>query len=138
MTRGQTDGLFKLGFLGNIDAPVLELKSMKQELFHMLGGPKSDHLVQAHVYMKAFNRKRCAFIYENKNDQSIKEFIIMWDEEIWTNALRLINNIITCVKASQIPEGVCVPDKFDDGCKFKSSCEQTWKEGKWQKCSSQT
>lgn len=138
MTRGQADGLFKEGFLGNIDAPVLELKSMKQELFQALGGPKADHLLQAHVYMHAFHKKRCIFIYENKNDQTMKEFVVVWDEEIWKNALSIINKVMSHAKKHELPAGTCTPDKFSEDCKFRNSCMLAWKEGKWPKDSSQT
>lgn len=55
---------------------VFELKSMKAENFYGLTEPDWTYLAQVHLYMMLTNIPRALIVYENKNNQEIKEFVI--------------------------------------------------------------
>lgn len=88
--RGQTDGIIL-----NPEA-ILELKSMNEREFLTLGGPKAEHIWQGHLYMWGLNIKKIIFLYENKNNQDLKEFVMEWDQETFDTVFERIKYLNKC------------------------------------------
>jgi CRISPR/Cas system-associated exonuclease Cas4 (RecB family) len=87
-----TDGVWslirnkKLGFRF-----VLEIKSMKGELFQKLNGPKSEVIVQSNIYMACLDVPFCTILYYNKNDSTWVEYPEVFQQEVWDAVVAKIN-----------------------------------------------
>jgi len=76
---------------------IFELKSIKQELFFALEQPDWGYMAQVHLYMLLTGIPRAIVFYENKNDQDIKEFLVLQDPHIMELLLNKIKEIQTYV-----------------------------------------
>jgi hypothetical protein len=45
-----------------------------------------------------------SLVYENKNDQDIKEFVVKWDNELVENILERYTYLNECVAKGEIPD----------------------------------
>ena len=87
-----TDGVWvivqnkKLGFRF-----LLEIKSMKTELFAKLNGPKSEVIVQSNIYMACLDVPFCTIVYYNKNDSTMVEYPEVFQPEVWDAVVAKIN-----------------------------------------------
>ncbi len=88
---------------------VFELKSIKQENFAVLEGPHEDHIDQVTIYMFLTDTKKALVLYENKNTQSIKEFVVDFDPKRLDTILKKIRTIQGYVTNYQ--ETQALPDK---------------------------
>jgi len=125
-TRGTCDGLFDPKKVGDY---MLELKSMNTNSFQNLTGPNHAYMWQCHIYMRRFQRTypnldKTLFIFEDKNTQAMKEFVVKWDDEIWGQIFERIKEINSYVDAKKFPEGDCVGKDLDKECQFADSCKQ--------------
>ncbi len=61
-----------------------ELKSINSRGFRWVidTGPKFQHLLQIHTYMLATGKRLWSLVYENKDTQEWKEFVVHFDEEV--------------------------------------------------------
>ena len=82
---GRMDFLIKHYEYG--EHPV-ELKSINKSNFTKLRGPKNEHYIQLQVYMNMGNYDHGTVLYECKDDQNIKSFVIEKDIEIWDNIIK--------------------------------------------------
>lgn len=62
---------------------VHEYKSMNDNQFKKLTGPKPEHKQQALIYSAALNRPITCFLYMNKNDGSLADFPVAFDPHLW-------------------------------------------------------
>ena len=62
---------------------VIELKSINQRNFILLNKPKPEHVIQLQIYLNLTGYEIGSVLYENKNDQKIKAFILKKDVEHW-------------------------------------------------------
>ena len=69
----------------------LEIKSMKGELFSKLGAPEPYHVVQCMVYMACLDLPFTVMLYYNKNDSSMAEFVVTFNDSIWNAITRKID-----------------------------------------------
>ena len=65
----------------------IELKSINTAGFAKLRGPKPEHQTQIQMYLNMGNYDKGTVLYENKNDQKIKTFIVDRDPEQWADIL---------------------------------------------------
>lgn len=56
---------------------IVDFKSIRAEAFRKLVEPKESHLVQMKIYLYLSGLKTGKFLYENKNDQSFREFLVV-------------------------------------------------------------
>lgn len=82
----------------------LEIKSMKDELFKKLNGPEPYHVVQCHVYMACLDLPFMAVLYYNKNDSTMAEFVVQFDDDIWNAITDKINFVRKCAVDEKEPE----------------------------------
>lgn len=75
--RGTMDGILSNG-------QGLEIKSINPYGFDQVKayGPKREHILQVHAYMLATDIEAFRFVYENKADNSCKEFLVEKDRSI--------------------------------------------------------
>lgn len=116
-----TDGIW------TIDVPDLnlrfglEIKSMKDDLFKKLNGPESYHVVQCHVYMACLDIPIMVVLYYNKNDSSMAEFAVVFNDEIWKAIADKINYVRKCAVDEEEPEREvgfhCKTCRYEHVCK---------------------
>ena len=65
----------------------IELKSINTSGFSRLTRPKDEHELQLQMYLNMGNYDIGTVLYENKNDQKIKSFIVKRDLKQWNDLL---------------------------------------------------
>jgi hypothetical protein len=63
---------------------VHEYKSINDNGFKKLTGPKPEHKQQATLYSAALNRPIAVYLYMNKNDGSLADFPIQFNPDVWS------------------------------------------------------
>lgn len=79
--KGSCDGILTERTTGYRWA--LEIKTIGDSGFKALTKPKPEHVQQATIYMALTGVRWVSFIYLNKNNQDIREFITAFDDEVW-------------------------------------------------------
>ena len=87
---GRIDFLIRHEMYGII--PV-ELKSINTSAFGQLSKPKKEHQIQLQIYLNIGNYPMGTVLYENKNDQKIKSYLVERDEKQWSDILDRCFNI---------------------------------------------
>jgi hypothetical protein len=82
---------------------VFELKSIKAENFYGLTEPEWTYLAQVHLYMFLTGIPRALIVYESKNTQEIKEFVIKQDDAVLKSLLERIKKIQGHVESNTLP-----------------------------------
>lgn len=59
---------------------LVDFKTIRAEAFRKLAFPKESHFIQMQTYLYLSGLKFGKFLYENKNDQMFKEFLVPRDE----------------------------------------------------------
>ena len=101
--RGHGDGIIVL----NGQDYLLEIKSINENGFKNLTGPMDKHRVQANLYMKNRGLKAVVFLYECKNDQLLKEYIVDYDPVLNTQYELVMRTALEGLKSHVLPERVC-------------------------------
>jgi CRISPR/Cas system-associated exonuclease Cas4 (RecB family) len=110
----------------NIDGElyVLEIKSVNSMRFRK-GEADPDHIKQLQLYLYFFNIKKGILLYENKDNQEIKEFIIEYNEPLVKKLFADFNVLKDQVEKSQVPE---IPGDLEDWrceyCSYLEACEK--------------
>ena len=66
-------------------------------------GPMEKHLLQIHAYMIATDYRLWSLIYENKNTQEWKEFVIEFDQQIADEVIDSLKRMNTSVQQKVLP-----------------------------------
>lgn len=113
--KGTIDGICS-------DEQVIDFKSMNTNQFRALEDPKYDHKRQLHAYMRARERRHSRILYEDKNNQEIKEFTVHWDADLdamnvsdWRDMQHDMDNHVL---APPLP----INDPQCNWCPFKRDC----------------
>lgn len=106
------------------DVMIVELKSISSSGFERLGNkPKPEHEDQLMLYMEMTGIKDGKLFYENKNDQTMREFDVEYSK---AKADKIINKILFCVDCyenNQLPTKEFDKHDFDcTYCDFRSLC----------------
>ncbi len=72
---------------------VLEIKSIRSDLFDAMEYPSEAYLQQIHLYMHVTKVPRAIVFYENKDNQDTKEFVIHQDDKLLEQLLAKIRQI---------------------------------------------
>ena len=103
----------RIDFIVFPDDPVpVELKTIKQEEYKKLRGPKPEHLLQLQLYLNMGNYKHGYVLYENKNTQDWKCFKLERDELLWDS---IVERCVQVMKMTEAPEK-CTGNRWCD-CK---------------------
>ena len=81
---GRIDFLIRHELYGIIP---IELKSINTSGFTSLKQPKPEHQFHLQMYLNMGNHELGTVLYENKNDQKLKSFIVERDAEQWDSIL---------------------------------------------------
>jgi len=88
---------------------LVELKSINSRGFKaLLDKPKPDHVVQIQIYLNLYNVDHGIVLYENKNDQQVKAFVVKRDEEAWK---KIQDRCFTIMNMSEPPDK-CTGPKY--------------------------
>ena len=87
---GRIDFLIKHYNYGTLP---IELKSINTMGFTKLKKPKPEHQIQIQMYLNMGNYDMGTVLYENKNDQKIKSFLVEKDLVQWDEILKRCFNI---------------------------------------------
>lgn len=90
---------FKLE-LPEIGIVLIELKTIKDENFKKLTVPQQDHAVQLQCYLNILEIPQGFVIYENKNDQNIKAFLVKQSDSHWEE---ITNRCFRIMEMKEIP-----------------------------------
>lgn len=99
---------------------VFEFKTMNNDEWKELRGPKSDHITQIQPYMFAKGILQAVIVYENKNDQQWRQFRVRFNGELWGSIITRTQNIIEMINSKQVPWRTPIP--YDDKCQFHWTC----------------
>jgi len=111
------------------DIMIVELKSIKSKKYAQLlrdNSPKKEHEMQLQLYMEETGIKAGLIVYENKDTQAMKEFIVNYDPDIVAAVNTQINLVCEHIDRGELP-----PREYSqsDGecfwCKYKQYC---WKD----------
>lgn len=85
------------------DVFVADLKTMKEEYFMELMEPKTEHVVQVNIYMWILDLHGAVVVYENKNDQRLKEMFVPRDDALIDKIKAQSVWMMDILKAKKLP-----------------------------------
>jgi hypothetical protein len=97
---GSADGILKLGKREG----VLEIKSINANGFYATHEPKLEHIIQINIYMFCLDIPRGCVLYENKNNQELKEFYVKLDNKILDPIFEKIKLVQSWIREGKKPE----------------------------------
>jgi CRISPR-associated protein Cas4 len=118
MIHGRADAIISI----NNEPYVVEVKSVNSTKFKK-EYPDQDHVNQLQLYLYFFNIKKGILLYENKDTQELKEFIIDYDEPLIKKLFAVFNELKKQVEGNitpGIPEGI--EDWRCDYCPYLEEC----------------
>ena len=81
---------------------ALKLKSINARGFGALNkGPKAEHEIQLQIYLNLLPMEYGIILYENKNDQKLKSFLIQKDISVWQGLLDRCYRIMQMTSAPE-------------------------------------
>ena len=96
---GRVDFILRHGEYGQV---ALELKSINARGFGALNkGPKPEHVIQLQIYLNLLPMEKGVILYENKNDQQLKSFVLDKDILVWQGLLDRCYNIMRMTSAPE-------------------------------------
>ena len=87
----------------DIDIFVVDFKSAKDETFCELTEPKREHVVQVNIYMWMLDLNAAVVLYENKDNQTLKEFFVPRDEKLIENIKEKAVELQEILAANKLP-----------------------------------
>jgi CRISPR-associated protein Cas4 len=118
--HGRADAILSV----NGEPYVAEFKSVNSFKFRT-GEADADHLKQLQLYLHFFKIKKGVLIYENKDTQDMKEFIVDYNEEFSREILASFEKLRKQVDANEIPE---MPKGIEswrcEYCPYLESCKK--------------
>lgn len=120
--RGRTDALIRV----DDDLALVELKSANDRQFSYMkkqGEPAEKYVMQLQLYMHLTGIHKGIILIENKNDQSLLEFWIDYDEVMAEEIVNKIEHVIEHVKKEEIPPREKAKTSFDCRyCDYRDIC----------------
>lgn len=107
------------------DVFVVDFKSMSDSYFSELRQAQHEHVVQTHVYMWLLGLQAAIIVYENKDNQTLKEMFIPRSEKLVSEIKddsSLLGRLLECGKLPPRPDGFVrsrMPCRF---CEFRDVC----------------
>lgn len=113
-----------------------ELKSINSRGFRRVceDGPEIKHIYQVHSYMMATGVRTWSIVYECKDDQSWREWVVHWDDELASELIAELEALKQSREERVLPE-ILLDCTHKEGvryrqCPFKEICLET---GSWPK-----
>jgi len=107
---------------------VLEIKSINSYAFKQLDSPKKEHIKQIQLYMHYFKIPRGVLIYENKDNQDLKEFELEYNKELSEETLAELELLKKQIDNNVLPE---IPGDLEEWqCNYCDYAEECQKRGR--------
>lgn len=107
---------------------ILEIKTSSQYKFSKLEEPEPDHLKQIQLYLHYFKIPQGILLYEDKNTQELKEFLVNYDPELVQNVLKELEILKTQIEKDIIPP---IPKNIEswrcEYCEYQEECQKVEK-----------
>lgn len=92
---GHTDGIVKINTPDGSVRFGLEIKTINDAGYKKTNKPHGQHITQATVYQACFDLPVFLFLYYNKNDSTMSEFVHIYDPRIWKAIQTRLNSVRT-------------------------------------------
>lgn len=126
LISGRADAI--VGIDGGDQLCVVDFKSISSYGFDRLDSPKSNHRKQLQLYMHYFKIPRGILLYENKNNQKLKEFVLRYDQALVEKLLQDFKTLKKQIDQDQIP---VIPEQNQGWpkwpcqyCDFSETCKK--------------
>jgi hypothetical protein len=106
--KGNADGIIDI-VGSDIQHYVVDFKTIKTEKFNILRKPDVKYIVQINIYMWLLGLEFGIIYYEDKNDHSVKEFLVRSDERIIDNVKENAKKLLYVIKNKKLPS---IPTSF--------------------------
>lgn len=104
---------------------VVEIKSSSQFKFNKLNVPETDHLKQIQLYLHYFKVPQGVVIYEDKNTQELKEFLVNYDPKLVQEVLKEFQVLKEQLEKDAIP---LIPEDVElwrcEYCEYREECKK--------------
>lgn len=100
---------------------IHEYKTINNAGFKTLTSPVPKHKQQATIYQFALNRPITAFLYLNKDNCSVKDFVVGWDPQLWAVTQQKLSTLNRLYEANIVPPGA--PGYHCQDCEYSFNCE---------------
>ena len=101
---------------------VVELKSVNSNRFKK-GEPDPDHIKQLQLYLHFFKIKKGILLYENKDNQDLKEFLVEYDAGLAEKLLSVFSSLKELIDKNILP---MVPEDIEEWrcgyCPYAEAC----------------
>ncbi len=109
---------------------IIDFKSINSWGFKALAEPKPEHRTQMQIYLYLSGLAMGKFLYENKDNQSFREFVVPEDKELIkqkTDEARFLKKVVTTLNSKGERTLPVRPHKKDNNkecveCKFRAHC----------------
>lgn len=94
------------GYQVDFDVKVVhEYKSINSNQYKKLNSPKPQHKVQAAIYQKLLDAPLVCYLYMNKDNSSLSDYIVPYDESIWQTLYTKSKSLLSFYDANTPPPG---------------------------------
>jgi CRISPR/Cas system-associated exonuclease Cas4 (RecB family) len=119
---GTTDGILEVWTDTWRQRGIIEIKSIKDENFKKLRGPKEDHVMQAHIYAKRFDCPVMWIWYFNKDTSERKVYTVLFQKDILQKAVARYAGWLEHADNGTLPEReesfyICPRCEYREVCK---------------------
>lgn len=117
---GHTDGIYQVTLTPDLVRFGIEIKTINDAGYQKTSGPHQEHLTQGTIYQKCLDLPIMVYLYYNKNDSSVAEFVHIFDELRWAAIVRKIDMVREHAYKDVPPEQEA--GWHCSNCKYKSIC----------------
>lgn len=104
---------------------VVEIKSISQYKFQKLAAPEQDHMKQIQLYLHYFKITDGIVIYEDKNTQELKEFLVKYDSRLVQDVLEEFEALKEQIKKDAIPPAPKNLERWRcEYCEYHNECRR--------------
>jgi CRISPR/Cas system-associated exonuclease Cas4 (RecB family) len=101
---GHTDGIVTIETPKGTVRFGLEIKTINDKGYKGTKSPHGKHITQATVYQACFDLPVFLFLYYNKNDSTIAEFVHVFDKKRWKAIQARLDSVRTAAMDERPPE----------------------------------
>lgn len=102
---GHVDAIIRDG-KGGAGRKALEIKTINNDAFQKMSGPKSEHMSQTNFYLRQLKLKNGTIMYVNReNPSEVKTYEVHYSQTMWERDLRKLKKS-RAVAATMMEEGV--------------------------------
>lgn len=118
---GHTDGIYLVKHGDDRVRFGLEIKTINDAGYQKTSGPHPEHLMQGTIYQKCLDLPLMVFLYYNKNDSSVAEFIHVFESRRWDAVVKKLDMVRECAIREAPPEQET--GWHCSNCKYKGICK---------------